>query len=386
MARRRYQTGRLYVSGKRSPQWVGRYREDIIEPDGTIRRVERSVRLGLVRDLKTRKNAQRALEPLLAKVNAVDYRPGRIASLDEFSDLWEKQVLQQQKPSSRKAAESHLRTYIRPWLGKVRLEELGVQRQQAFVNQLSKRVSRKTVLNVLATLSSILHTAKRWGYCSQTVNIGDLALPTEEIREQAPCFKAEQVKQILATASEPYRTMFAIAAMTGLRAGEVLGLQRDDVDLDGKLLHVRRSAWCGQLQSVKTRSSQAPVAMPLILAQILREYLANWKLNPQGFLFVTRNGRPPSSNKVVEYGLWPVLDALRIPRTGMHAFRHCHASLLIETGANPKVAQQQMRHADARITLERYTHVVDESQRKAVERVGEMLRPDAEFCAQMRPN
>ena len=81
-----------------------------------------------------------------------------------------------------------------------------------------------------------------------------------------------------------------------------------------------------------------------------------------------------------------MLDALKIPRSGMHSFRHSHASLLIDAGANPKVAQQQMRHADARITLERYAHVVGESQRQAVEKVGEMLRPDAEFCAQMRPN
>jgi len=386
MARRRYQLGRLYVSGKRNPVWVGRYREDIIQPDGTIRRVERSIRLGLVSELKTRKNAQRALEPHLAKVNAVDYRPGRVAKLEEFSDLWEKQVLQHQKPSSRKAAESHLRTYIRPWLGQVRLEELTVQRQQVFVSQLSQRVSRKTVLNVLATLGSILRTAKAWAYSCHTLNVSDLALPADEIRKPARFFTADQVKRILAIAPEPYRTMFAIAAMTGLRAGEVLGLQCEDLDLERRLLHVQRSAWCGQPQSVKTRSSRAPVAMPTILAEILREYLASWKPNPKGFLFATRNDRPPSSNKVVEYGLWPVLDALNIPRAGMHSFRHCHASLLIDTGANPKVTQQQMRHADARITLERYAHVVDESQRQAVERVGEILRPDVKFCAQVRPN
>jgi integrase len=386
MARRRYQTGRVFIRGKRSRVYVGRYREDLIQPDGAIHRVERSIVLGLVSELKTLKNAQRALEPYLAKVNSVDYRPGRVAKLADFADLWEKQVLMHFKPSSKKAAESHLRTYVRPWLGQVRLEDLSVQRQQTFVGQLSQRVSRKTVLNVLATLGSILRTAKAWGYCCHILNVSDLVLPADEIRKQARFFTADEVKRILAIASEPYRTMFAIAAMTGLRAGEVLGLQREDLDLDRQLLHVRRSAWCGREQSVKTRSSSAPVAMPAILAEILREYLASWKPNEKGFLFVTRNGRPPSSNKVVEYGLWPVLDALKIPRAGMHSFRHCHASLLIDTGANPKVAQQQMRHSDARITLEAYTHVIGDEQRLAVERVGEALRPDAKFCAQVRPN
>jgi hypothetical protein len=67
MVRRRYQLGRLCVSGKRRAVWVGRYREDIMQPDGTIWRVERSVRLGLVSELKTQKNTPRALEPYLAK-------------------------------------------------------------------------------------------------------------------------------------------------------------------------------------------------------------------------------------------------------------------------------------------------------------------------------
>jgi integrase len=106
--------------------------------------------------------------------------------------------------------------------------------------------------------------------------------------------------------------------------------------------------------------------------------------NPDGFLFLNRNGRPYSANKVVEYGLWPVLDKLKIERAGMHAFRHCHASLLMEVGANPTVAKNQMRHSDARITLGVYSHIIGDSQRDAVDKVGELLRP--ELCAQMRPN
>ncbi|HEY2458893.1 MAG TPA: site-specific integrase, partial [Candidatus Acidoferrum sp.] len=110
------------------------------------------------------------------------------------------------------------------------------------------------------------------------------------------------------------------------------------------------------------------------------------KRNPEGFLFLNRNGRPYAANKVVEYGLWPVLEKLGIERAGMHAFRHCHASLLMDVGANPTVAKTQMRHSDARITLEAYAHIIGDSQRDAVNRVGELLRQDAKFCAQVRPN
>lgn len=68
MARRRYQTGRIFSRGKNHRRvYVGRWREDVVDPDGTTRRVERSVVLGAVADLRTLKNAQRAFEPFWRK-------------------------------------------------------------------------------------------------------------------------------------------------------------------------------------------------------------------------------------------------------------------------------------------------------------------------------
>ena len=81
-------------------------------------------------------------------------------------------MLTHQKPSSVKAATSHLKTYIRKHLGKILLHELAPQIQQNFVTLLAQKVSRKTVLNVLGTLSSMMRTAKSWGYCTQPVTTG----------------------------------------------------------------------------------------------------------------------------------------------------------------------------------------------------------------------
>jgi integrase len=378
MARRRYQTGRIFTRGQNHRRvYVGRWREDVADPDGTTRRVERSTVLGTVADLRTLKNAQRAFEPFLAKVNAVDYRPGKFAKIGEFAKVWERQVLAHKKPSSIKAAESHLRTYILPWLGEVRLEEFTGQAQQNFVTRLSERVSRKTVVNVLSTVSSMIGTAKKWGYLCQPVVMQELALPAEELRKQARFYSADDVRKIIVVAPQPYRTMFAIAAMTGLRVGEVVALQKDDLDFVHRLIHVRRSAWYGRVQTLKSKSSRADVVMAEALLTLLGEYLATWEANPEGFLFVNRNGRPYAANKVVEYGLWPVLDKLKLPRGGMHAFRHAHASLLMNVGAPATVTKEQMRHSDARITLGVYGHVIGDAQREAVDKVGEILRPDA---------
>jgi integrase len=369
MARKRYQRGFVYLDGDK---WKGRYREDLITEQGT-KRVRREVILGCKREM-TRPLAERRMEVVLARINGFDYRPGRVATFAEFLERWKTEVLTKQQPSSARSVNSHLNCYIVPQLGKLRLEQFGVENQQTFLTRVfEKGVSRKTLLNVLATLSSILSTARDWGYNCEQIEVSKLRLPPRSARYEGRHFTLDQLQKILSIAEEPWRTLFCILTMEGLRAGEALGLQWQDIDLDRQLLHVRRSAWYGKIQTVKSQASETVLPLPADLTTILKEYRAQWKPNPQGFLFVTRNGRPPSSNKVVEYHLWTVLDALGIPRCGLHAFRHTHTALLFDSGATPKVVQRQLRHSDARTTLEIYGHVVGDAHRDAVEKVASVL-------------
>ena len=374
MARKRYQQGSVYLVGKNKDKWVGRYREDVIGIEGHTRRVRREVILGNKRDLPTKRLAQRRMDAVLARVNGLDYRPGRVATFEEFVERWKVEVLITQQPSSIRAVKSHLKCHIVPQLAKLRLEQFSVENQQTFITRIfEKGVSRKTVLNVLGTLSSILTTAHDWRYTCEQIDVNKLRLPPRGEQFDAPHFTVDQLQRILAIAEEPWHTLFCILTMDGLRAGEVLGLQWKDIDLDRRLLHVRRSAWYGRVQTAKSKASETVLPLPLPLVAVLKKYHGQWKPNPQGFLFVTRNGRPPSSNKVVEYHLWTILDALGIPRCGLHAFRHSHTALLLDSGATPKVVQRQLRHADARTTLEIYGHVVGEAQREAVEKVASIV-------------
>jgi integrase len=370
MARRRHQYGHVYLDGLK---WKGRYREDIITTAGT-KRIRREVILGTRKEFPTKRRAERQMEIVLARINGFDYRPGRVATFAEFLERWKTEVLTKQQPSSARAVRSHLKCYIVPQLGTLRLEDFGVENQQTFLTRVfEKGVSRKTVLNVLGTLSSVLSTARDWGYVCSPIDVNKLRLPPRSARFEAPHFTLDQLQKILSIAEEPWRTLYCILTMEGLRAGEVLGLQWPDIDLERELLHVRRSAWYGKVQTVKSQASETVLPIPAALTAILKEYQAQWKPNPQGFLFATRNGRPPSSNKVVEYHLWAILDALGIPRCGLHAFRHSHTALLLDSGATPKVVQRQLRHADARTTLEIYGHVVGDAHREAVEKVATVL-------------
>jgi integrase len=238
-----------------------------------------------------------------------------------------------------------------------------------------KTVSRKTILNVIATISTILATARNRGYSCEQIDMKKLRLPPRGVASEARHFTIEQVQRILAFAGEPWRTLFCICTLDGLRAGEALGLQWGDIDLEQRILQIRRTAWYGKTQTPKSRESETILPIPDALAGILKNYRTEWKPNPYGFLFVTRNERPPSSNTVVEHRLWPILDALEIPRCGLHAFRHTHTALLLDAGATPKVVQRQLRHADARTTLQIYGHVVGEAHREAVEKVASIVDP-----------
>jgi integrase len=377
MARRRYQTGHVFIRGVRERVWVGRWREDEVQTDGSIRRIEKSQVLGPERELKTKRLAQRRLDLILARINASEYRPGRAAILEEFSERWKTEVLAHRKPSTVRSATSHLRFHIVPQLGRKRLDEIGREAQQAFITRLAGNISRKTLINVLGTLSAMLTTAKSWGYICEPVKFANLTLPAGQVQQSARFFNGDEARRIIGTAPEPYRTMFAIAAMTGLRVGELLALQIDALDFERRIIHVRQSVWCGRMQTVKSKASCADIAMPEVLASLLRQYLKTWRPNPAKLLFLNRAGRPYNANKVVQKGLWPVLDELKIKRCGLHAFRHTHTSLLLEVGAPPTVAQAQLRHSDPRITLAIYGHVIGDSQRSAVEKVAEILRPDA---------
>jgi integrase len=165
--------------------------------------------------------------------------------------------------------------------------------------------------------------------------------------------------------------------MTGLRPGEVLALSTEDLDFGTKQIFVRRSAWYSQLLTPKSKRSIGVVPMPGLLEEILRSHSLHWSPNSNRLLFCNRRGNPYSENKVVQKRLWPILDDLEIPRCGMHAFRHAHATLSLATGASPKTVQEQLRHADPMTTMRMYVHVVGGDQRRAAEKVAEILRPNA---------
>jgi integrase len=374
--RRRFQRGHLLKRGK-TPVWVGVFREDRLTTAGTIKRVQRKVVLGPCSKVSERA-AYATFQPYLDKVNVAPAPLPKVGkTLSGVVQEWREQIAVNLKPSTVRAAESHLRQHILPRLGSRHLQEMTPKHLQAFVTTLAATgITRKTIENVLQSLFSILRTARLFGSAVPEVKRSDLVLPRQEAGREARFLDARQMGQIIGKARTQYATMFALLGMTSLRAGEMLGLKVGDLDFSRKVIHIRRSvdSRTKKEQSTKSAGSASDVPMPPELEARLKEFLLKYRReNPSGYVFANRNGNSYSVGKVTEYGLWPVQDALGIPHTGLHAFRHGGASELLEDGVALTVVQRQMRHRDARTTLQKYGHVVGDAQRRAIETLAQKI-------------
>ena len=370
--KRRFQKGTFV---KRGNNWVGMWRIDTLQPDGTTKREQRSQTfVGL-----SERAARAAFQPILDAVNAANHAtppvPKTSDTVNKAVSEWREHVAETLKPSSRRSAESHLRRHILPLLGDCPLTELTVKKMQTFVTTLaSGQRTAKTIENVLLTLSSILSSARKWGYRVPTVGLSDLSLP-RKLKAKPRVYSASEMAQIISSADEPLGTICFILGSTGMRIGEVLALRIEDLDFQRGLIHIRHSVFAGTLGTPKSEASRASLPMPLSLAVRLKAFLASkeYRPNSQELLFANRRGRPFSANKLREKKLHPLLLSLGIPLAGFHAFRHGVATTLIDQGASITTVGAQLRHSDPRITLGLYAHVVPQSQRDAVEGLASAL-------------
>lgn len=387
MARRRFQKGSVVLKGE---NWFARFYEDIIkscagcsqcedwsdyQKQTTPHRIRRSALIGSTKQYPTESLASRRLPHFLSRINSLDYRAGREATIAEFAEKWKQQVVVNLKPSTQHGYLSHLHMHIIPMLGKLRIDQIGIENQQIFVNRLAPTVSRTTMMNILATLSTMLRTAHRWKYSVQLVDKDCLVIPPKKVKTKGAHFTPKQATEIYEAATGQLRIMCAIAAMTALRIGEILGLQVGDVDLINCTLRIERSVWRGMLQTPKTEGSIGSMPIPENLKDILLGYLATLPAT-QKFLFVNAAGKVWKDDNLRRRHLGPLLKSLHITgfsRCGFHAFRHMHATAVMTSGAPSFVWQAQLRHSDPRMAMEAYAHVHSDQQRAAAENVSKLL-------------
>jgi integrase len=272
--RRRFQRGSVV---EKSGRWYGVYRVDSLQENGTFRREQRWQPLGLVSE-QSERAARRQFQPYLDHVNdaATKLPPKSGLTLTDFVEEWRGSVAVNLKGSTTRAAESHLRAHITPKLGSLHLTEITTKTVQGFVAHLaSGGRCRKTVENVLLTLSSLLKTARSWGYACGDFRFADLTLPREGVKSDPRCYTDDEVRRIIANSPEPLGTIIAVTAVLGLRIGETLALRRSDVDFAKHVIRIRQSvdAATRTVGAAKSKASSADLPMSKELGARLRAHL-----------------------------------------------------------------------------------------------------------------
>ena len=368
MARKRYQRGALV---QESGKWILRWRQDVVDANGNVSRRERQAMVGSLDDLPTKRTARRIADRMIDQlgINAADYRPGRVATVGEFAITYERDVLPTLKPSANESYRSAYRCYIEPVLADYRLDEIKGQIPQQVVSfMLDKRLARKTILNALTTLASMLNAARDWDYMAAKLDWEKLRLPPKPAKKEERYFTPEESQAIIDAAPMPWNVCFAFMAYLGIRCGEAVGIAWQHLDLERGVLMVRQSNWRGRLLDVKSNDSRRNLPMPDQLVQMLVDYYPHRRASEQGLLFPNLKGQPITSCHVRRDILHPIREKLGIPRGAFHAFRHGHATAMFEDGnASPAVVKASMGHAHLATTMN-YTHLVSAEHRAAIER------------------
>lgn len=186
---------------------------------------------------------------------------------------------------------------------------------------------------------------------------------------------------------EPVRTAFLIAAVMGMRRGEIFGLQWKDIDLERAVLHVRRSFVDGKEGPPKTESSRRALPLPPPVV----EALGAWKkqsryTEPNHWVFASdfHFGKQP----LWPATLWrrnvaPAIQAAGIdkPKLSWHTLRRSYASLLLSSGASLRVSMELMRHSTPDMTLATYAQTVGDEKREAGAKIASLVLAKGETAA-----
>lgn len=186
---------------------------------------------------------------------------------------------------------------------------------------------------------------------------------------------------------EPVRTAFLIAAVMGMRRGEIFGLKWEDIDLGRAILRVRRSFVDGVEGPPKTESSRRglPIPPPVV------EALTRWKDETQfsdadNWVFASEfhfGRRPLWPGTLWRRNVIPAIQAVGIdkPKLGWHTLRRSYASLLLSSGVSLRVSMELMRHSTAEMTLATYAQTIGDDKREAGNKIASLVLMKKENAA-----
>lgn len=357
-------------NGKEYVYWEARYTAG--HDPGTGRQIQRSI------TGKTQKEVSRKLREATLAIEDGTYTAPNSMTVAAWANKWTRDYLGGVKPLTAKSYEAAVRTHIIPGLGAVRLDRLTTDQIQTFYNSLD--LSPKTVRNVHGVLHKMLQQAVSSHILSYNAAEGAV-IPKVEKPEIRPLEPQEVTAFLQAAEDTPYRNLFRVAVMTGMRQGELLGLRWSCVDfrhgtvLVNQQLQYKDKAYFFQSpKSGKGRTiTPAPLAMDALRdererQQAEKEAAMGCFQNQDGLVFTDALGKHLAP-RTVDKHFHKVAEKAGISGVRFHDLRHTFAVSSLQAGENVKTVQENLGHATAAFTLDVYGHVTDQMKKESASRM-----------------
>jgi integrase len=332
----------------------------------------------IFRTCPTEDDAERELTNVLRGLDTGTFAdPGRLTLAKYLKDQWMPHITTRVRPRTALRYRQLLDLHVIPKIGAVKMAKLRPAHVQAVIDaMLAAGRAPRTVAQGYRTLHAALKQAVRWQLIA--VNPADAISPPRAGRPTLHVPDTDTVARLLVAAQGTRLYLpLALAATTGMRRGEVLGLTWSGVDLDAGLARVKTSLQQvdGELVFVapKTDRARRTIALPPATVALLRSHRkeqarrrlllgAAWA--DLDLVLEDGDGRPISPD-AVSRAFYRLARKIGRPGLRFHDLRHAYATTLLIAGVHPKIASEALGHSSVGFTMDVYSHVLPTMQEVA---------------------
>ncbi len=334
---------------------------------------------------KTKKEAEKALADIIAKIEKGEYFEPEKMSLATYLDYWLETYAKTNVAPSTYKRYAEFAAHVKADIGRIMLPKLKPAHIQSFYSVLLERgLSKSTVLKVHRMLHLALKHAVNWQIIIS--NPTDAVTPPRPDKVEMHVWDVETANKFLHDIGDTSIYIPVLLALqTGMRAGEICGLKWEDVNLKQGTLTVKQTLQringVLTVKDTKTAKSKRTIALMDYTVQALKEHkkkqnetklMVGQTYKDQGFVCTWDDGRPYDPHYVGEK-FTELVYKLNYPQIRFHDLRHTHATMLLQQGVNPKIVSERLGHSQVSITLDTYSHVLPNMQKEAITKLDELF-------------